>query len=177
MSTKKTNSNTKASTQLRTIEKGLHLKSGLTAEDKKRALPLLRVDPDAMSVAVDVAERHPDRFVDFDVAMVRGAAAYEQAMAPLAQQCRDLADRIDESIIATKLPAAQQTLALYAAAKSLVRFRKGESMIPQVRAMKFLIRTRIKHRKPAEQPSAAPPPTTESPKVVATNASGSHAAN
>ncbi len=138
-----------ASIKLREAEKGLPLRDAITAADKLRATPLLRIVPEAMTLAIDLAERHKERFSDFDVALVRDAAAYEVAMRPLAQQFRGMADRIEESIIASKAPAAEQTLALYGAAKSLTRFKKGESMLPQIRALKLLVRTRTKSRKGA----------------------------
>jgi hypothetical protein len=164
-----------AEAKLREAEKLLVLRTALTASDKKRAGPLLRIAPDAMTLAIDLAERHPDRFADFDVALVRDAAAYEVAMRPLAQQLRSIADRIEEAIVASKAPAAEQTLALYGAAKSLARFKKGESMLPQLRALKALVRTRSKTRKSAapNEPGTANANAHNAPAVAAPAANAS----
>ena len=154
-----------AEAMLRTAEQGVIVANGLSKAAKKRAIAFLRIPVEAIKIAIDVAERHQGRFPDFDVGSARAAVAYQQAMAPLVQQCRDMASRIEENIFATQADAAEQTLALYGSMKSLSRLNgKGESLLPQVRQLSVLVRTRGKRRAapvatpgtPAPSPQPAP---------------------
>ena len=146
---------------LRTAEEGVVVANGLSKRAKKRAIAFLRIPAEAIMIAIDVAERHVGRFPDFEVDTAKSAIAYQQAMAPLVQQCRDMASRIEENIFATQADAAEQTLALYGSMKSLSRLNgKGESLLPQIRQLSLLVRTRGKRR---AAPAAAPGTPAPSP--------------
>ena len=144
---------------------------GLSKVAKKRAVAYLRIPSEAIALGINVVEAQPGRFPDFDVAGAKQALAHEAAMAPVAQQCRDMAARIDEDIVAAKAKAAQQTLALYGSMKAVSRLNQGETMLSQIRQMSVLVRTHGKHRAAAStspapgttsatQPSAVAPATT-----------------
>jgi hypothetical protein len=165
---------------LRTAEEGVVVAHGMSKKAKKRAIAFLRIPAEAIRIAIDVAERHVGRFPDFEVDAAKSAIAYQQAMAPLVQQCRDMASRIEENIFATQADAAEQTLALYGSMKSLSRLNnKGESLLPQIRELSLLVRTRGKRRAPpaASPGTLAPSPQPTPAAHAATPASVGAAAN
>jgi hypothetical protein len=124
--------------------------SQLALHDKKASLAFRRVPDEAITIAIDVATRYPDRFPHFDVAGARYAVAYHQTVAPVIQACRAFVMRIEESVFKRKVKAGQETLAVYASMKSLARFSEGESMLPEIQRMKLLVRPYAPSRKGAK---------------------------
>ena len=159
-------------TLLRQAEERLVVGDPIAARQRPQALVLRHVPAAAIQLAIDLAQRHPDSFGDFDVIKARQVLAYEAAMAPIVQECRAFAARLDDSVMRAWYEIALQTLALYGSAKSLKRLPGGQAMLPQLRELSLLVRTRVRSRKGAKAvaepatPVAASPPAAEKPPLA-----------
>src|SRR5579883_2031621 len=92
-------------------------KDGMSKERQSRAFGFLRVPPEAIAIALELAEGDPGSFPHFDVQLARLALIYGKEMGAVAQLCRAVAARIEEDMTQLHAGAAEETLAVNASAK------------------------------------------------------------
>jgi hypothetical protein len=141
----------KALAGLEAIETMLALDIVIRPNDKNQMYALNRVSDAAIGLASDIVTATPERFPDF--AALPDAAAYVDAMSPVAARAAELAQHIKNSIQNQRSPAANTTLVLYGVVKHLGRLVDNETMREKVTLLKAEVAPARTNRPPLQTKS------------------------
>ncbi len=132
--------------QLDALEASLGLDIVIRPKEKSLIGAGNRVSDTAIGLAADIVSAAPGRFPDFTG--LPTASDYLQAYGQVASRAKELVMHLTNSLNNQRVPAATQTLALYAVVKGLGRIVGNETMGEKVTALKAEVAPKRKNPKP-----------------------------